>query len=282
MENAYLKNTLSYEQYNTEIAQITTKLKAIIKEKHIEGYRTAGNWAAFIYMVDSIAANNYRPYTYDFQHFIASTDPTVGFVSKLLKTKKGNCNSLPFLYKILAEDCGASASLALAPFHCFIKHKDEKGKWVNLEMTSGSFARDEWIMQQAGVTVEQIKSGIYMDALTQKQSLALVLKDLCANYQLQFGADDFDRKVIDTALHYYPTGIYLYLVKFEHYRLKLLEARKLNQPQSELLCNKKLSEIEQRLNELGYKEVSVKEYQEWVKANEQQKTTSNPNNKTHN
>lgn len=277
MENAYLHGTLDYNQFNAEIGNIATKLKLLIKEKQIEHYHTAGNWAAFTYMIDSIPANNYQPFKYDFQHFIANTDPTVGFVTKLLKTKKGNCNSLPFLYKILTEECGASASLALAPFHCFIKHKDEKGNWVNLEMTSGSFARDEWIMQQAGVTVEQIKSGIYMDALTQKQSLALILKDLSANYQLQFGADDFDKKIIETGLRYFPNGIYLYLVEFEHYRIKLLAARKAKQERSEEACNKILAGIEKKLNDLGYKNVSVKEYEDWVKENEKHKPITKSN-----
>ncbi len=274
MENAYLNNTLNYDQFNTEISSIAIKLRSLIEEKHIESYRTAANWAAFTYMEDSIPANEYRPYTYDFQHFISTKDPEIGFVSKLLKTKKGNCNSLPFLYKILTEECGASASLALAPFHCFIKHKDEKGNWINLEMTSGSFARDAWIMQQTGVTVEQVSSGIYMNALTQKQSLALVLKDLAANYQMQFGTDEFDEKVIETGLRYYPTGIYLYLVKFEHYRVKLLGARKQKQPKSEEAFKKELSLIERQLSELGYREPSKKEYEGWVRENEKQKTVT--------
>lgn len=93
---------------------------------------------------------------------------------------------------------------------------------MNLEMTSGSFARDEWIMQHAGITVEQIKTGIYMNALSQKESLALMLKELAANYQFQFGISDFDLKVVETALKYHPTGVNLLMVKFEHYRQTLL------------------------------------------------------------
>jgi len=271
MENAYLNNTLNYNQFNNEIVTIATKLRTLIKERNLEGYRTAANWAVFTYMVDSVASNDYHPYTYDFQHFISSNDPKVGFVSKLLKTRKGNCNSLPFLYKLLVEECGGAASLALAPFHCFIKHKDEKGNWVNLEMTSGSFARDAWIIQQTGVTVEQISSGIYMNALSQKQSLSLILKDLAANYQMQFGADEFDERIINTGLHYYPNGIHLYLVKFEHCRIKLLTARKLQQPESEATFKKQMAAIEQKLGALGYKEPSQKEYEEWVHENDKQK-----------
>lgn len=283
MENAFLKNTWTYEKFNGKITSITTKLKQLVKDRHIEQFKTSGNWAAFSYMTDSIPQNNFRPFTYDFENFLPDKDPTVGFVTKLLTTNKGNCNSLPFLYKILVEDIGASASLAIAPIHCYIKHKDEKGKWVNLEMTSGSFARDEWIMQESGVTVEQIKSGIYMNALSQKESLALVLKELADNYQFQFGIGQLDLKIIETALKYYPTGSNLYMVKFEHYRQILLKARKENNKSLEDDCNKTLFSIDQKLISLNYKERSKDDYENWVKENSKSKqSVSSPNNKKNN
>lgn len=156
MENAYLNNTWTYEKFNLQISSVVNKLKQLIKERQLEQFKTAGNWAAFTYMKDSIKQNNFKPYTYGFENFIPDKDPSICFVTKLLTTNKGNCVSLPFLYKILVEEIGSSASLALAPLHCYIKHKDEKGKWVNLEMTNGSFSRDEWIMQETGITAEQL------------------------------------------------------------------------------------------------------------------------------
>lgn len=271
MENAFLNGSLSYEQFNGRIANIAEKLKQLIKVRHLEKYKTSGNWAAFMYMTDSIPQNNFRPYTYDFENFLPDKDPTVSFVSKLLRTGKGNCNSLPELYKILTEEIGATAYLALAPMHCYIKHRDENGKWVNLEMTSGSFARDEWIMQESGVTVEQIKTGIYMNALSEKESLALVLKDLAANYQFQFGPGHFDLSVSEKALKYFPTGAYLYMVKFEHYRQRLLFARKQNNKNGEEECNQELSKIDKKLIELAYKQPSKEDYEKWVKENEKNK-----------
>jgi hypothetical protein len=254
----------------------------LIKERHLEQYKTSGNWAAFTYMTDSISQNNFRPYTYDFDNFLPDKDPTVGFVTKLITTNKGNCNSLPWLYKILAEEIGTSASLALAPIHCYIKHKDEKGKWVNLELTSGSFARDEWIMQESGVTVEQIKTGIYMNALTQKQSIALVLANLAANYQFQFGKGSLDLKICETALKYFPNSVNLLMIKFEHYRQILLEARKQNDKVLETQTNKALSTIDKRLVDLAYKEPSKDDYENWVKETEKgkQAVTSNQQTKT--
>lgn len=278
-ENAFLNGSWTYEKFNGKIQGIAAKLRQLIKERHLEQFKTAGNWTAFTYMRDSIPQNNFRPYTYDFDNFLPDKDPTVGFVTKLLITNKGNCNSLPFLYKILVEDIGASASLAIAPIHCYIKHKDEKGKWVNLEMTSGSFARDEWIMQESGVTVEQIKSGIYMNALSQKESLALVLKELADNYQFQFGIGQIDLKIIETALKYYPTGSNLYMVKFEHYRQILLQARKENNKSLEEQCNKVLYSIDQKLIALNYKEPSKDDYENWVKENAKGKQSVSSSNK---
>jgi hypothetical protein len=85
-----------------------------------------------------------------------------GFVTKLLQTKKGNCTSFPYLYKIFANEIGAEAHLAFAPMHCYIKHKDEDGKWRNIELTNASVARDVWMIQMMGITSEQIASGIYI------------------------------------------------------------------------------------------------------------------------
>lgn len=271
MENAFSNGSLSYEQFNTEIGSITLRLQQMVKTKHLEQFRTAMNWAVFKFMTDSIKENKFTPYSYDFDNFMPDKDPSVGFVTKLLRTNKGNCNSLPFLYKILAEEGGANAFLALAPIHCYIKHKDENGKWVNLEMTSGSFARDEWIMEETGVTVEQIKSGIYMNALSQKESIALVMKELAANYQFQFGAGVFDLKVCETALLYFPVSVNLLMVKFEHYRKILLKAREQQQSKMIALANNVLAEIDKKFIELGYRNSSDEEYKNWIKENKMSK-----------
>jgi hypothetical protein len=272
MENAYLNGTLSYEKYNDQIISIAISLKQMVKDRHLGQYKTSGNWAVFTYMVDAIPQNNQKPYHYDFDNYIPDKDRTVGFVSKLLKTGKGNCVSLPYLYKILANEIGASSNLALAPMHCYIKHKNEQGKWINLELTNGSFSRDEWIMQQCGITVEQIESGIYMHPLTSKESLALVLENLADNYQLQFGVNDnLDLQMLNTGLKYYANGVYLYNIKFEHYRKLLLAARKRSDKITEMSCNKELRPLDEKINELGYKPPSKDDYKEWVEATEKGK-----------
>lgn len=126
-ENAYYKGTLSYEIFKTEINQTGNKLKNLIRQRGLTGYKTAGNWAVFTYMTDSISANKFTSYVYDFEDFSGKKDWTKMFTTKLMKTKSGNCHSLPYYYKILCEEIGASAHLALAPNHIYIKHVDENG-----------------------------------------------------------------------------------------------------------------------------------------------------------
>jgi hypothetical protein len=272
MENAYQGGTLNYEKYNNQIVAIAVKLRQMVKDRHLEKYKTSSNWAIFTYMVDAIPQNNNKPYHYDFDNYILDKDRTVGFVSKLLKTGKGNCVSLPYLYKILANETDAAANLALAPMHCYIKHKNEQNKWVNLELTNGSFSRDEWIMQQCGITVEQIETGIYMRALTERESLAMILENLADNYQSQFGVNsDLDIKMLNTALKYYPNGINIHLVKFEHYKKVLLTAQKANDKLLIKWCNTALTPLDKKITELGYIPPSKDDYKEWVETTEKAK-----------
>lgn len=93
------------------------------------------------YMLSPYSGNGYTPYTYDFETFSMDDEPWERqFVSKTLKTHKGQCRSLPWMYKILASELNADVSLAHAPRHCYIMYKDEDRftpeEWINLELTS--------------------------------------------------------------------------------------------------------------------------------------------------
>ena len=64
-------------------------------------------------------------------------------VSRTIKTHKGQCHSLPWTFKLYAEELGANVSLAHAPRHCFIMYKDEDNlfpeDWVNVETTAQQY-----------------------------------------------------------------------------------------------------------------------------------------------
>ncbi|MBX2923444.1 MAG: hypothetical protein KF746_14675 [Chitinophagaceae bacterium] len=272
-ENAYHKGKLNYESFCTDINQVAIKLKGFIKERGFERYKTAGNWAVFTYMTDSLPINSFKPYTYDFDDFMGDKDFSKMFVTKLLRTKSGNCHSLPTLYKILCEEIDTKASLALAPNHLYIKHIDENGQWTNLELTNGGFPRDQWLIKEMAITVEAIKSEIYMKPLSQKESIALTMQDLINEYVFQFGYDSFVLKVANTALSYFPKCVPLLMSKANYYKHIGEADNARNNPdmafsaKNHALYQKTLNTIDS----LGYKEMPTELYQEWVKSVEKEK-----------
>lgn len=276
-ENAYHKGTLDYGTFKNEISQTGNKLKSLIKQRGLTAYKTAGNWAVFTYMTDSLPINEFKPCTYDFDDFMGEKDWTKMFTTKLIKTKSGNCHSLPYYYKILCEEIGASAHLTLAPNHIYIKHIDEKGQWTNVELTNGGFPRDQWIIKQMAISVESIKNEIYMKPLTDKESIALTMFDLASAYEFQFGVDSFYLSIIDTALTYFPNCIPLLMSKANYFAKTGMNEQKKNNPNPKILKemydNQEL--IYAQINNLGHKEMPLELYEQWVQSveNEKQKRT---------
>lgn len=276
-ENAYHKGTLNYETFKAEINQTGKKLKNLIKQRGLTGYKTAGNWAVFTYMTDSIRANNFTPYSYDFEDFSGKKDWTKMFTTKLMKTKNGNCHSLPYYYKILCKEIGASANLALAPNHIYIKHIDENGQWTNLELTNGGFPRDQWIIKQMAISVEAIKNEVYMKPLTEKESVAMTMFDLASSYEFQYEMDSLYLQMIDTALVYFPQCMSLLMCRINYYGNQLkLEQGKIKPDIN--YVNKVFASQEQayeKIVQLGHKDMPFELYEQWVQSveNEKQKRT---------
>ncbi len=52
------------------------------------------------------------------------------FVSTLIATGKGNCHSMPLLYKLIMDELGEKCWLALAPNHMYIKSKNATHRLV--------------------------------------------------------------------------------------------------------------------------------------------------------
>lgn len=91
VENAYYEGKISWKEYNDEILSIKPILNKMIDDRNLRQYKTAGNWAVFTYMSDSIPENDFKPYQYDFENFMSDSDKESCMVSRLLKTRKGNC-----------------------------------------------------------------------------------------------------------------------------------------------------------------------------------------------
>lgn len=208
VENAYYEGNVSWEDYNNEILRIKPVLDKMIDDRNLRQYKTAGNWAVFTYMSDSIPENGFNPYLYDFESFMSDSDRESYMVSRLLKTRKGNCRALPYFYKILADEVGVEAFIAIAPMHCYVKHRDEQGNWWNLEMTTGSFSRSSFIMETFNVSETAIRSGLFMKSLSDVESVAYCIYDLLSYYEDKTGrySDDFVKRCYEIGLQYYPNS----------------------------------------------------------------------------
>lgn len=118
--------------------------------------------------------NENRPFAYD------HADPLgQGISNKLLATylatRRGNCVSMPILFLILADRLGIDMALATAPLHILLRHREDSGRVVNFEATSGAHpARGEWYRRNMPMTDRAIASGLYMRSLSRREGVALM------------------------------------------------------------------------------------------------------------
>jgi hypothetical protein len=226
-------------------------------------------------VIDSTSMIVHYPYIYDFDDPFGQEDWTNMFVSKLLETGKGNCHSLPYLYKILAEELNIPCYLAFAPNHIYIKSFAESTGWYNTELTSGTFPIDAWIMASGYITIDAIRNGLYMDTLNTKQAVANCLVDLAHGYQQKFGREspDFVIKCCNTALEYHPVNVNAMLTKAEaqkHYidlHMKKQNVKKAEDLFTDTTIAEMYSDMEQtyvQLHQLGYRRMPEWMYLEWI------------------
>ena len=227
-ENSYMDEKLNYDTLNEKIEVLTTLCKAVMQSKQLlyslpDSNQVAKCAVIFSLMMDTTKIvyhdNLYYhfPFTYDFDDVWGETKWEQMFVSKLLNTGKGNCHSLPFLYKILMQELGSNAFLSLAPNHIYIKLRNQKDGWYNTELTSGYFPIDAWLMASGYIHLSAIQNAIYMDTLSNKQSIAVCMIDLAKGYEKKniVGCEDFILQCCDTALAYFPNYINALLLKAE-------------------------------------------------------------------
>ena len=81
---------------------------------------------------------------------------------------------MPILLLIIANKMGMNINLAAAPLHLFIRYTlPTTGQTYNIEATNGgNFTRDIWYRQNFSISDRALESGIYMRALTKRESVA--------------------------------------------------------------------------------------------------------------
>ncbi len=277
VENAWHGGTLSYKTFCGQISEIVETMRQMAKSKGIAQYQTAGNWAAHTYLCRPVPENNNQPYLYDFEDPLGDKNLSNTFVTKLLNTRKGTCRSLPLLYKILTDEYGGTFShIALAPNHLYIKHKDEKNKWYNLELTNGHFSTDAWLISSSHIKAEAIANRIYMHALNQRETIAICMELLASAYlnKYDYGHNDtFVMRCLDSALEANPVYIVAISMKSNVLGQQLLKAckargiphfkRAREEPDLKNLAEE-VEALYKKMDDLGYEEMPLEQYNEWV------------------
>lgn len=130
--------------------------------------------------------NDNAPFQYNFDDPLGH-DLLTKLLANYLKTKKGNCISMPMLFVVLGQKLGLDVTLTIAPSHMLVKYREnEQGNWLNVETTSGAnFARDAWIRQQNPVVTDlALQTGIYLRPMSKKEAVVEMVGTLMELYAM--------------------------------------------------------------------------------------------------
>ncbi|OAE90380.1 hypothetical protein [Flavobacterium psychrophilum] len=283
IENAYFDNKLEKEEFEKTIKQTGEFLIAKMKELRYDlNSNPAKNFILFEYFSETLQLNGFKtkhfPLKYDFEDYRGDKDWSKMFVTKLLRTGKGQCHSMPLLYLTLAEEIGAEAFLSICPNHSYIKFQDEKGKWYNLELTNGMFTASSFILNSGFIKSEAMQNQIYMQNFSKKELLSQFYTDLAMGYIHKFGYDEFVNKIIQKALDLYPNNINANMVlsnyntvRFEYAMKKLginptkkEELQKIRQfPETVEFLNA-TNEQYNKIDDLGFQQMPADAYEKWL------------------
>lgn len=160
------------------------------------------------YLFDDGEWNNQQPYVYDLDDPLGRKIENK-LLPNFIKTKKGNCVSMPFLFLILGKKMGIDVVASTAPLHIFVRFKDDlTGDVWNVETTNGGNpARNVWYVQQFGITEEAIRNGVFLKDLTNKETISLMLMEV---EQFYIEKQEYEKalEICDLALKYYPNYAY--------------------------------------------------------------------------
>jgi regulator of sirC expression with transglutaminase-like and TPR domain len=111
-------------------------------------------------------------------------------LANYIRTRRGNCVSMPFLYLAIAQRLGLTVGAAMAPMHTFVKLRDDKGVWQNIETTSGGLRRRDILYQQDHpMTQEALANGIYMRPLSKRETVAAMAVVVAEHYSEKMNPD---------------------------------------------------------------------------------------------
>lgn len=218
-ENAYLDGKLDYEKDFCEpLRKGADYMKRMITVNHWENYKTAKQIALCNFFFTPCSGNGQSPFLYDFSNELPVEDWQHQLVSRTIKTHKGRCRSLPWTYKLYAEELGADVHIAHAPRHTFIMYKNEDylfpEEWINVETTAQQYQPTWVIKEHFFIADSAIAAGTYMTPLTDIQTVACQLADLAFGYYKKYKRyDEFTLQCVDESLKFYPKNPNAIIIK---------------------------------------------------------------------
>jgi hypothetical protein len=128
------------------------------------------------------------------------------------------------------------------------------------------------------ISAESIKKGVYMKDLTMRESIAFCLYELTYTYYRSYGYDNFSVLACDTALQHFPNLMPALMHKsntIRHFGLAYL--KKYGRKKSSFIeSNYRIfKELEVRMEELGFREMSQDKYEAWVRSMEEERAKIN-------
>jgi len=277
VENSYWGGKLDYKEFCNAIKYYTALSKVLSESRNLQyaecdKEKVAVYASVFTVMKDTIpilqpdgTLVSSMPFEYDFDDIYGAKDWTKMFVTKLLATKKGNCHSLPYLYKILVEELGGEAYLSYAPNHIYIKQQCKVFGWYNTELTSGMFPIDSWLMASGYIHLSAIQQGIYMDTLSTKQSIGACLLDLAQGYEKKYGIEDgrFILDACEVVLKEHPKNINALLLKSET-KMSLWKSGTGKTNEEKQAEFAEIQELYTQIHNLGYRAMPKEMYLDWL------------------
>jgi hypothetical protein len=288
IENAFFEEKQNFDDFSKIIKQTG---EFLLEKMDDFGYdkksNVAKNYILFKFFADTLQIKKkdliHLPITYDFKDYLGRENWSNMFVTKLLRTNKGQCNSMPRLYLILAEEIGAKAFLSLSPNHSYIRFSDEVNNWYNVELTNQMFTTNSLITQSGYIKSEALLNKIYMQNLSKKELFSQLLSDLVMGYTSKFGYDEFSNTMIDKALELYPNSITANMLKSTYNTIKTQYIfqqigvtqdnfkLKMQQYPKALEVLKIMKSQYQVIDNLGYTPMPEKAYQDWLQSLREEK-----------
>lgn len=201
----------------SEIERIVAAIKKVPRYSESTEGKLNGI-AQYLYLAGEWNGN--RPYHYDFDDPLGTTKPENSRVSHYLKTREGNCVSMPLLVLILGEKLGLDMSLSTAPLHLFVRLND-KGHFYNFEATAGGLKADSSYVKSFAITEKALENDIYLQSLTKRETLSVMLSGLAKHYsERSQESSDFDKsfELTSLMLEHYPNNVTAMIIRGNTWR----------------------------------------------------------------